>query len=142
MLYTRVSACNVWWQSATAHGGRQKSSDFVCVFLSHLNLGLRCAQCVSHIVVVAVHLLVDFMFFFSDFKFGMQLGFAKGHHKITPRAKNGRGPGLGKLPKISGFSFNISAMGEAGDFKFCMQLGFAKAHHKITPRGKVGVGLG
>ena len=70
----------------------------------------------------------------SDFKFGMQLGFAKGHHKITPRAKNGRGPGLGKLPKISGFSFNISAMGEAGDFKFCMQLGFAKAHHKITPR--------
>jgi len=23
----------------------------------------------------------------SDFKFGMQLGFAKGHHKITPREK-------------------------------------------------------
>jgi len=102
MLYTRVSACNVWWQSATAHGGRQKSSDFVCVFLSHLNLGLRCAQCVSHIVVVAVHLLVDFMFFFSDFKFGMQLGFAKGHHKITPRGKSGHGSGLGELPKIWG----------------------------------------
>jgi len=25
----------------------------------------------------------------SDFKFGMQLGFAKGHHKITPRGKVG-----------------------------------------------------
>jgi len=23
----------------------------------------------------------------SDFKFGTQLGFAKGHHKITPREK-------------------------------------------------------
>jgi len=23
----------------------------------------------------------------SDFKFGMQLGFAKAHHKITPRKK-------------------------------------------------------
>jgi len=25
----------------------------------------------------------------SDFKFGMQVGFAKGHHKITPREKVG-----------------------------------------------------
>jgi len=25
----------------------------------------------------------------SDFKFGMQLGFANGHHKITPREKVG-----------------------------------------------------
>jgi len=25
----------------------------------------------------------------SDFKFGMQLGFAKAHHKITPRQKVG-----------------------------------------------------
>ena len=38
----------------------------------------------------------------SDFKFGKQLGFAKGHHKITPRGKSGRDPGLGKLPKILG----------------------------------------
>jgi len=36
----------------------------------------------------------------SDFKFGMQLGFAKAHHKITPRGKSGHGPGLGELPKI------------------------------------------
>jgi len=38
----------------------------------------------------------------SDFKFVKQLGFTKGHHKITPREKSGRGPGLGKFPKISG----------------------------------------
>jgi len=25
----------------------------------------------------------------SDFKFGTQLGFAKAHHKITPRGKSG-----------------------------------------------------
>jgi len=46
----------------------------------------------------------------SDFKFGTQLGFAKGHIKITPRGKSGRGPGVEKLPKIWGFPFNISYM--------------------------------
>ena len=39
----------------------------------------------------------------SEFKFGMLLGFAKAHHKITPRKKSGRGPGLAELPKIFGF---------------------------------------
>jgi len=29
----------------------------------------------------------------SDFKFGMQLGFVKGRHKITPWEKSGRGLG-------------------------------------------------
>ena len=38
----------------------------------------------------------------SEFKFGMQLGFAKAHHKITPRRKSGCGPGLGELLKILG----------------------------------------
>ena len=56
----------------------------------------------------------------SEFIFGMQLGFANPHHKITPTRKSGRGPGLGELPK------------------FGTQLGFAKAHQKITPRGKSG----
>ena len=77
----------------------------------------------------------------SEFKFGMQLGFAKAHHKITPRGKHGCGPGLGKLHKILGFSFNISATAEASDFKFGMQLEFAKSHHKIPPRRKKGVAL-
>jgi len=45
----------------------------------------------------------------SDFKFGTQLGFAKAHHKITPRRKSGDGLGLGELPKIFGFPYNISA---------------------------------
>jgi len=58
------------------------------------------------------------------------------------RRKSGCGPGLGKLPKISGFPFNISATAEASDFKFGTYLGFAKAHHKITPRGKSDFGLG
>jgi len=72
----------------------------------------------------------------SDFKFGTQLGFAKAHHKITPRGKSGYGLGLGELPKILGFSYNISATVGASDFKFGMLLGFAKAHDKITRRRK------
>jgi len=43
----------------------------------------------------------------SDFKFGMQLGFANAHHHL-PLEEN-VGPGLGKLPNIWGFPFNISA---------------------------------
>jgi len=78
----------------------------------------------------------------NDFKFGKQLGFAKAHHKITPRGKRRRGPGLGKLPKIWRFPFNIYTMARASDLKFGTQLGFAKAHHKITPTEKVSVALG
>jgi len=39
----------------------------------------------------------------SDFKFGMQLGFSKAHHKITRGRKGGHGPGPGELPKIWGY---------------------------------------
>jgi len=78
----------------------------------------------------------------SDFKFGIQLGFAKGHHKITPIGKSRHGLGLEKLPKILWFHFSIYTMAEARYFKFGTQLGFAMAHHKTTPRGKVGVALG
>ena len=79
----------------------------------------------------------------SDF-FGAQLGFAKTHHKITRRRKDGRGPGLGELLKIWGFPFNVYTMAEASDFKFGAWLGFAKAHHKIKRREKDlrGPGLG
>jgi len=69
----------------------------------------------------------------SEFKFGLQLGFAKAHHYIPPEEKWlwlwTRG-----APQNVGFSFYISATAEASDFKFCLQLGFAKAHHKITRR--------
>jgi len=59
----------------------------------------------------------------SDFKFGMLLGFAKGHQKITPREKSGRCPVLESSPKNWGFPFNNSATAEATDIKFCIQLG-------------------
>ena len=78
----------------------------------------------------------------SDFKCVTQLGFAKPHHKITPRVKRGADFGLGKLAKILEFAFNISATAEATDFKFGTLLEFAKAHHKITPREKSGHDLG
>jgi len=55
--------------------------------------------------------------------------------------KNGRGPGLEKLPKILESPFNKSAKAEARNFKFGMQLGFAKTHNKITQR-KSGSGSG
>jgi len=70
----------------------------------------------------------------------VQLGFAKAHHKITRRRKDGHGPGLGELLKICGFPFNIYKMAKASDYKFGTQVGFAKAHHKITPLGKSGHG--
>ena len=44
----------------------------------------------------------------SDFKFGTQLGFAKNNHKITPVRKSVYGLGLGELPKILWFYFNIA----------------------------------
>jgi len=78
----------------------------------------------------------------SDFKFGMQLGFADAHHKITRRRKGGHGPALGDHPNIWGFPFNIYAMAEASYFKFGTQLAFAKARHKITGIGKSGHDLG
>ena len=52
------------------------------------------------------------------------------------KRKSGRAHGLGKLPKLLEFPFNISATAEATDFNFGMQLGFAKAHRKITPTRK------
>ena len=77
----------------------------------------------------------------NDFKFGMQLVFAKAHHQIPPE-KSGCGPGLGELPEIWGFPFIISATAEASDFKFGTQLEFFKAHDKIAPSGKTAHGLG
>jgi len=56
--------------------------------------------------------------------------------------KSGCGPGLGDLPEIWGFPYDISATAEPSDFTFGIRLGFAKAHHKITSRGKSGHGLG
>ena len=56
----------------------------------------------------------------SDFKFGMQFGFSKAHHKITRRGKSGPGHGRGELPEILEFPFNIFATAEASYSKFGM----------------------
>jgi len=77
----------------------------------------------------------------SDFKFGMQFGFTKTHHKITPKEKNGPDPGLG-APQNWGFPFNISATTEGSDFKICRLHGVEFAHHKIRPSRKRGCGPG
>ena len=52
------------------------------------------------------------------------------------------GLGLGKLPQILGFSYNIFETSMASEFKFSAQLEFAKAHHKTTPIGNSVHGLG
>jgi len=69
-------------------------------------------------------------------------GVYQGPSSNPTKRKRGCGPGIGELPEIWGFPFNISATAEASDFKFGTQLGFAKAYHKITPREKSGVALG
>jgi len=61
---------------------------------------------------------------------------------MWPHCKNGYGLGLGELPKIWEFPFNICTRAEASDFKFCTQLGFTKANHKIPHQRKSGRGLG
>ena len=55
----------------------------------------------------------------SDFKFGLQLGLAKAHRKISLVWPWARG-----TPEIWGFPLHISATAEASDFKFGTQLGF------------------
>ena len=76
----------------------------------------------------------------SDFKIGLQLGFTEAYHKISPLGNSRFGIGLGKLPKVLGCSYNISAMAGASNFKIGTQLGFAKAHHKIPHRKDVALG--
>jgi len=68
----------------------------------------------------------------SDFKFGIQLGFVKACHNITPTGKSGRSPGLGELLKTWGSPVMFLQQLNLVD----TQLGLAKAHHKITHTGK------
>jgi len=76
----------------------------------------------------------------SHVQFSTQLGFAKAHHTITLIGTSGCGLGLGELPEMLGFPYNISATAEASNFKIGTLLGFAKAHHKIPYRRKSGGG--
>ena len=45
----------------------------------------------------------------SDFKIGVDVGFDKILHKITPIRESAGGHRLGELPKTWGFPFNIYA---------------------------------
>ena len=78
----------------------------------------------------------------SDFEFGIQFQFAEAHNKITLIGKSRHDLGLGELPPILWYYFNIYTKAEAGDFKFGTQLWFANDHHKTTPREKVRMALG
>jgi len=65
----------------------------------------------------------------------MPLEFAKTPRPITKLhpGKQWAWLGLGELPQILGFPYNIFATAGASDFKFGAQLGFAKARRKTTP---------
>jgi len=54
------------------------------------------------------------------------IGFARAHHKITPRGKRRGWPWAKKAPQIYGFPYNIFATAGPSDFKFSKQLGFAR----------------
>jgi len=74
----------------------------------------------------------------SNFKYGMQLKFAKNHNKITLKSKSGNGPGLGSTQKFDSSSLIIFTMAE-------FQIWYAawpKAHHRFyVERKNVGIAL-
>jgi len=78
----------------------------------------------------------------SEFIFGAQLGFAKAHHKITPRGKSGRGPGLGELPKFFGPPLIFLRWLKLTTSNLVCSLGLPRPIKKIHPEGNVGVVLG
>jgi len=54
----------------------------------------------------------------SDFKCGMQLEFAKAHHKNHTQKEGWAWPWARELPEILWFHFNIYTITEASEFKF------------------------
>jgi len=86
-------------------------------------------------------LKTDYLIYHHHHQIWHAAAVCQGPWSNSTRRKYGCGPGLGELPEIRGFPFNISSTAEASDFKFGTQLRFAKAHHKITCRKRVGVAL-
>ena len=78
----------------------------------------------------------------SDFKFGMQFGFSKAHHKITLRRKSRRGPGLGKLLKIWGSPLIFLQRLKVATSRLAGRWALPRQNHKIPPRRKSGRGHG
>jgi len=75
----------------------------------------------------------------SDFKFGKLSSFTKAYHKIS-RRKSGCWPGLGELPKILGFPFNISAKINGSDLNIGGRWALPRPITKSHPVENVGVG--
>jgi len=65
------------------------------------------------------------------------VGFAKAHHKIPPRRKGGRGPGLGSYQIFGVFPLIFMQL-----LKVSTSNLVHRAHHKITQMTKVGLGYG
>jgi len=78
----------------------------------------------------------------SDFKFGMQDGFAKTHHEIPHRRMTGRGPVLYELPKILGFPLIFVQRLKLATSNLAWSWGSPRPIIKTTTKGKGGRDLG
>jgi len=79
----------------------------------------------------------------SDFKLGTQLGFAKAHHKITPRGKSRGGRlRLGELPKILGSPVIFLQRLGLETSNLARSWGLPRPVIKLHAVEKVGVALG
>jgi len=72
----------------------------------------------------------------SDFIFGTQLGFAKSHHKITPRGISGHGLGLGSTPKFCGSASIFAQWLKLGTSNLVHSLGLPRSTIKPHPEEK------
>jgi len=75
----------------------------------------------------------------SDFKFGMQLGFAIAHHKIPPRRKSVRSSGLLKLRKNWGSLLIFLQWLKLANLNLAYSLGLPSPIIKSHLKTKVGV---
>ena len=71
-----------------------------------------------------------------EFKFGIQLGFAKAHDQITPIGKSGGALGLQELPKILGFPIIFLQRLGLGMSNLVHNLGLPKTTIKPHPEEK------
>jgi len=77
----------------------------------------------------------------SNCKFGVQLGFAKAHHKITRRIKVGHGPGLGSSLKVERFPSIFTQWLNLATSNLVYSLGLPRPIIKSHPEKKVYVTL-
>jgi len=71
----------------------------------------------------------------------MQLGFAKAHHKITPREKCGRGPGQGSSLIFLGPSLIFLKRLKLATSRLARRWALPRPTTKFRPAEKVGMGM-